>query len=155
MKLSRFISLRERFCAQYIPEPNSGCWLWTGTVTRLGYGMIGDGGGLRSAHRVSYELHRGDIGNNHVLHRCDNRCCVNPDHLFLGTHRENMADMRDKGRAPRAQGSAHHQAKLTERDVRNIRADRSDTDVLLAARFGVSPSTIGRIKSRRAWRHIP
>lgn len=85
------------FEAFYIPEPMSGCWLWIGGVSYPpGYGRMTRG---QYAHRVSYEIHRGKIPvGMHVLHRCDNRLCVNPDHLFLGTQSDNMRDMMAKGR---------------------------------------------------------
>lgn len=90
----------DRFEAKYTPEPNSGCWLWLGaTDSSRGYGHLWDGERLIMAHRFSYEVFRGSIpAGLNVLHRCDNPYCVNPDHLFLGTHRDNMADMVRKGR---------------------------------------------------------
>jgi len=94
--------LEDRFWQHVFPEPNSGCWLWVG-YTNKGYGFIstgGYGGGLKAAHRLSWELHKGPIADGYlVCHRCDVRCCVNPEHLFIGTQLDNIRDMYSKGRA--------------------------------------------------------
>ena len=95
--------LRERFMKKWTLEPDSGCWLWTGSRRRHGYGRMYslDRKGL-SAHRVSWELFRGPIPDGlDVLHKCDNPPCVNPDHLFVGTMQDNMDDMVRKGRQAR------------------------------------------------------
>ena len=95
------------------PEPNSGCWLWTGRVARNGYGTWGGGrsGERISAHRLAWQEANGPVPDGlQVLHRCDVRCCVNPEHLFLGTARENTRDMMAKGRA-RFVGGAFNAAK--------------------------------------------
>jgi hypothetical protein len=96
------IPIRERFESKYYPEPNSGCWLWDAHCAKNGYGLIGGGGtggGMKLAHRVSYELYVGPIPDGmNVLHKCDTPCCVNPDHLRLGTLSDNMQDMIDKRR---------------------------------------------------------
>lgn len=107
-------SLRERFYARVSPEPNSGCWLWAGGYFVSGYGSFHDRHTAERrrwrAHRLSYVIHFGPIVPDelYVLHRCDTPGCVNPDHLFLGTQQDNIADCYSKGRArerPRGVGA--------------------------------------------------
>lgn len=88
----------ESFYAQAIPEPNSGCWLWTGPVNGDGYGKVFYHGKQYKTHRLSLKLHCGLAKGDHALHRCDTPSCINPEHLFAGTHQDNMADMKRKGR---------------------------------------------------------
>jgi hypothetical protein len=93
------IPLLTRFEMQHIPEPNSGCWLWLGATSPSGYGNIYAFGSSLRAHRASWVIFRGAIpAGMHVLHKCDTPSCVNPDHLFLGSHADNMADKVRKGR---------------------------------------------------------
>ncbi len=123
-----------------------------------GYGRMRYKGKLTYHHRVVYCLAAGveldSIDGMHVLHTCDNPRCVNPKHLFLGTHADNMKDKQLKGRATGMKGSVHHQAKLTEADIPAIRA--STTPLIVAAtKYGVSVSAISLIRSRRTWKHVP
>ena len=85
------VNLVERFEEKYVPEPNSGCWLWIGNLESKGYGKFYIGGRPKKAHRISYELAKGPIpAGLEPDHKCRVRCCVNPDHLEAVTHRENM-----------------------------------------------------------------
>lgn len=151
------VSLRERFDDKWMPEPNSGCWLWLAGVRRRGYGIISLEGphfGNGVAHRVAWELYRGPIPEGmSVLHRCDVPGCVNPDHLFLGSALDNVIDMLAKGRAKPPRGEEHHTTHLTDGDVCAIRASREPGHTL-AASFAVSQSTISEIRSGKRWRHV-
>jgi hypothetical protein len=145
----------ERFEAKYIPEPMSGCFLWMAGTHKQGYGFFFRGGKYSElAHRVSWEFYRGKIPEAvHVLHRCDNPSCVNPDHLFLGTHSDNMRDCVAKGRKNMPRGAANSATKLTENQAREIKYS-PEQNVDLAKRFGVTAVNIGHIKSGRAWKYL-
>lgn len=139
-------------------DPQSGCWNWTRRTSNLGYAVINPRSGFHHAHRLAYHLWIGPPGKLEACHRCDNPKCVNPDHLFLGTHRDNMLDAARKGHmgkhppTPRF-GEQHPRSKLKEADVRIIRAS-TDTGRKLAAAFGVSNSTIYDILARKYWKHV-
>lgn len=147
---------KKRFMDKVSPEPMSGCWLWTASVNRGGYGRFGramiDGG--IPAHRASWFLFRGSVPpNTCVLHKCDVRCCVNPDHLFLGTLADNNADKTKKGR--QARGITHMAAKLTVEQVLEIRAIAVRGQYgALGRRFGVGKAAIRSIVLGVTWRHV-
>ena len=130
------------------------CWIWKGAVTsKWGYGCFLMGGRVLGAHRVAWILTNGDPGELCVLHKCDNRVCVNPAHFFLGTKKDNSQDKMRKGRHPI--GERAPQAKLTEAQVREIRAlYRPGNGRELGRRFGVKQSTISYIITRRHWAHV-
>jgi hypothetical protein len=141
----------ERFHAKYIPEPNSGCWLWDGALT-AGYGCMRVDKKTVYAHRISYEAHHGPVpAGMFVCHKCDVPACVNPAHLFVGTPAENSADMASKRRSPR--GEKRHNSRLKAGDVDDIRkacaagaSQRSQ-----ALKYGVDQSTISLAVSGRTW----
>jgi len=137
------------------------CWLWKGSVRWNGYGKMKVGDRTPYAHRISWKIHNGPIpAGMCALHRCDTPACVNPAHLFLGTHADNARDMRGKGRDSR--GSRHPNAKLKEADILEIRAQYADGRSRvagikggeLAKRFGVNPVTISEIVNGKRWRHV-
>lgn len=154
-------SLEERFWDKVLKTES--CWLWQGSCNeRSGHGRISAGPphkhGLR-VHRLSWEMHHGPIPDGlYVLHACpggDRPNCVNPAHLWLGTHDENMADMGRRGNVRR--GEAHMWAKLTEPDVREIRslaATGGWSQTQLAARFNVSQSAIGFVLRGETWARL-
>lgn len=137
-----------------------GCWLWMAAGHPTGYGRFGIASReVEFAHRASWRLFRGEIPRGlYVCHRCDVRRCVNPSHLFLGTHADNMKDASRKARViiPRASYASdetHQVAKLTNEQVRQIRAS-SESSKNLAARFGVVPSTIWAAKTHRTFKDV-
>ena len=155
----------ERFEASYIPEPNSGCWLWIGTLRGSNlYGTIKVDGKNTLAHRFSYSLVKGAIPNGMVIcHRCDMPSCVNPAHLFIGTIAENEADKVSKGRQSRGErhrkalshlnrkGEMSPVAKLNWEKVKQIRASNNPQRELAEA-YGVSQTVISNIKLQKTWR---
>jgi hypothetical protein len=151
-------SRADRFWAKVSPEPTSGCFLWTGAFCRSGYGnAAGEGRHIRGAHRVAWELTKGPIPNGlWVLHKCDVPACVNPDHLFLGTGADNVADMVRKGRGRVPRGVRHPRAKLTPPDVLVVRSmlRAGVSACAVARRFGVTEAAVRSIRDGRSWAHV-
>lgn len=144
------------FEASYMPVPESGCWLWIGDATKSGYGVMW---GRQYAHRYSYAKFRGSIPTGmHVLHRCDVPCCVNPDHLFLGTQIDNNNDKMTKGRARGGsmKGESHPGHKLVADQVLEIRrlVAVGNTQTGVAKKFGITQGQVWQIISRRHWKHV-
>jgi hypothetical protein len=145
--------LAERLEHYSIPEPNSGCLLWTAYANPAGYGVVcvPKKRATMLAHRAAWTVHRGPIPEGlHVCHKCDVPACINPDHLFLGTNDDNVADKVRKNRANKPVGVRNPRARLSESDVSAIRADMR-THEQIAADYGVARTTIGAVKSGRNW----
>jgi hypothetical protein len=150
-----------RFWSKVNKDTDSGCWEWTSTL-RLGYGrfhyMQVDG----ASHRFSWIIHNGDIpkGDHHgtlcVLHKCDNRKCVHPDHLFLGTQQDNMTDKVSKSRQYIPAGTKHYRARLTEDKVREMRMwyDLGYSSARMAILYCVSHGHASNICKRIRWSHV-
>lgn len=139
-------------------KKTKGCWEWQGRKESNGYARVKRENSRQAigVHRLSWELHFGPIATGKlVCHTCDNRLCVRPDHLFLGTQKDNVQDMFKKGRANKARGSRHGMAKLSESDVRRIRSCyiAGVTQSALAEEYKVHVQTIHRIIARKRWRH--
>jgi HNH endonuclease len=154
---TQIASLRKRLFNRVVTSvEGDGCWLWPGAQSRHGYGLIACGAqGMVPVHRVAYELTAGPIpAGAFVCHRCNHRACLRPDHLFLGSRRESVANRCAKGHT--ARGTRQGRAKLTASDVRQIRALLATgvTQQTIARQFAVCHQTIHDIKTRRSWRWL-
>lgn len=151
----RRFSLRERIEHYSAPNPDTGCRLWTGGLFRAtGYGRLTWERRSQLAHRLAWEVANGPIPEGLlVCHKCDVPACVNPDHLFLGTNADNMADRDAKGRHTPLVGIRHNLAKLDEAAVLAIRAD-TRSHAVVARQYGVTLFTISKIRLRKIWKHI-
>lgn len=136
---------------------SDGCWLWDAYISPNGYGQFMQKDGNRtSAHRIAWKLTFGEIPNGLlVCHHCDNRKCVRPSHLFLGTHSDNTRDALSKDRLSR--GSRNSNTKLTEEKVLEIKkmlTGKYGEQTLLAKKFSVSPEVIRLISKNKTWKHV-
>ena len=174
-------TLAETIEAYSMPVTECGCWIWMGAQLSRGYGSLNAAGFRGKAHRAAYKAFVADIPDGmHVLHKCDTPACVNPDHLFVGTHSDNMQDKHAKGRAntptgtrnalsqfhclvksgerkapvaPDRRGEKNTNAKLTEFDVLHIR-NSNEKSTTLAKRYSVDRHTIIAIKKRKLWSYL-
>lgn len=166
--LKRFWGLVDQNGPQIV-EALGPCWVWTGGRFASGYGRFNTGNRTLLAHRFSWWLRFGTWPDLLVLHQCDNKECVNPNHLFVGTNADNSADMVRKGRSLSGgrnpahlhperclRGEQIHRARLTAEAVRDIRARHAAGESLVAIRrrFGVTKGAIYAVVHRRTWRHI-
>ena len=163
-------SLADRFKEKYIVDEKTGCWLWRACKNKNGYGLFRSNVGTL-AHRFSYTQKHGLIPKSEsyhgicVLHKCDQPSCVNPDHLFIGTHKDNMEDMKNKNRAGCSyvnRGSGHKLSKLFEPEVilikkflkRHPTVYRQGQCAFLANWFNVTVSTVSAINTNKRWSHV-
>lgn len=144
---------QDRIAKKVEVDPSTGCWNWTGSLHSQGYGVIRSQRKHHLAHRASYLVFKGPVPDNLlVCHHCDNRKCVNPEHLFLGTVDDNQKDMKHKDRS--VFGERASWAKLNQKQVIEILSLRGTTTLTqraVAKRYGVSPSLICMIWKGAVW----
>ena len=153
------VPVTKEFLEELAVKDGTGCWLWPRAVSKNGYGVLRIGkkeGKLWTLHRLSWTVWKGPIPKGLcVLHRCDVRRCFNPDHLFIGTHKDNMADAVSKGRV--RHGEKHTDAVLTAEKVVEIRRRRKEGETAcdLGDFFGISRQGVTDVVNRRNWKHVP
>ncbi len=146
------MSVSERLDYYTEPEPNTGCWLWVGALSTGGYGKIYLDNKYIAAHRASWVVHHGPIPNGLlVCHKCDVKLCINPEHLFLGTQKENIEDATRKGRM--SHGEDRPTSKLKESQVVNIFSDIR-TASKIAAQYNITETAVYNIKAGRRWGYL-
>lgn len=161
---ARGARMRAAHLTNYTEDKVSGCWLWLGGVSSDGYGKVKHERKTWRAHRLFYTLLVGAIPDSLlVCHKCDNPLCVNPEHLFVGTHLDNERDKDAKSRRPPSpsvthphkllRGEAHHKSKLTSEAVVDIRTGGKPSR-FYAEKYGVSMSAVQRAKNGTFWRHV-
>ena len=142
------------------PDLATGCWNWTGSLNTCGYGQVKAGGENWTSHRASWTVFRGAIPEGlNVLHHCDNPKCCNPEHLYLGTHTDNMRDMIRRGRRKKKTGPKFPIEKLTEDQIRQIQSS-DEIGAHLAKKMGISKAVVYKYRKlvsgeiTRNWSHI-
>ncbi len=147
------IPLSQKIQDNSVRVPESGCWIWIGSLNKYGYGRLTFGAKTNiGAHRASYELRHGKIPDGlFALHRCDIKCCVNPDHIFIGTQQENMSDKVAKNR--QAKGHRHGMSRLSEEQAKEAKFGSARPSEL-AKKFNCSAVMIRQIRSGLYWRHL-
>jgi len=147
--------IKERFFSKI--EKTDTCWIWNSVRLTGNYGYFKYLGKYVRAHRMSYILANGHIPDNLlVLHTCDNPPCVNPEHLYLGTQKDNIKDKFDRGRNPNVNGSKNPVSKLSENEVLKIRELNKEkySNEIIAKMFSIDSSAVSLIINRKRWKHI-
>lgn len=146
-------AVRDKLESFSIPVPMCGCRVWLGSLDTIGYGHLRVGGVLQKAHRVAWSDYSGQPvpEGMHVLHSCDVRSCVEPTHLRLGTHQENMNDKVRRGR--QSKGTTSGRNSLNDNKVRRIREEGRSVKYW-AVLFGVSERTVQEVVAGKSWRHV-
>lgn len=146
----------ERFWSKV--DKSGDCWEWIACKTKAGYGQYSVNGSREYTHRLSWEYKYGPITSGiFVCHKCDNPACINPEHLFLGTQKDNMGDCHAKGRGskpPIHYGESHPMSKLTEEEVIRIRSFSHLGPPGVGKLFGISRQLAGAVLKRQIWKHI-
>ncbi len=152
---SKVYTLEERFWEKVDKKGEDECWNWNASRMAGGYGKFKYNGETVGAHRISWILHHNNIPEDiQVLHRCDNRKCVNPKHLFLGTHQDNMKDMENKNRCYMSRGEKNPNSKLTWDEVNKIRNEYNNGKKCfnLAKEYNMTVQQIRHIVKNRQWK---
>ena len=142
---------------KYVIKNDDYCWGWSGLISNKGYSSINIRGAKTGAHRASWMIHNGHIPDGiFVCHRCNNRSCTNPNHLFLGTHQDNMDDMIKKGRTKILRGEDCPWTNLDNKTVSRIKADlkKNIPNKYIIKIYGISKGVLDKIKSGKSWRHV-
>lgn len=150
------LSISERFWLRVDKSGGpSACWIYQGCKNQVGYGMVSpEFGRTIVAHRFAWQEVHGSIPDGlKCCHSCDNRACVNPEHLFLGTQKDNMRDCRLKGRNAVHKGERNGSAVLSDAEVCAVR-ESTEPSATLAQKFGVTRGSIWRMRSHRSYRHL-
>jgi hypothetical protein len=150
------LTLKEKFSCKWVEDKKTGCHDWVSGISAKGYGLLYHEGRVMLAHRVAWKVTHGEWPELDVLHKCDNRRCVNPDHLFLGSNQDNVEDAMAKNRFPRGERVAS--AQLTDKAVLEIRkhgAAGTFTHKQLAEKYGVGVGTVKRAMNGETWKHLP
>lgn len=148
-------TLEQRFNSRVLRGAPDECWSWTGSALASGYGQIRVEGKTTTAHRVAWALAHGAIPAGQVVcHKCDNPVCCNPAHLFLGTPKDNVQDMIQKGRKAKSHAPHTRMRKLTDDAVRAIRKDTRPAHIV-AHEYGVDEGTVYNVRARRRKALVP
>jgi len=151
------MTIESRFWNNVPMREEGKCWNWHGAKLKDGYGQIKIAGSPVQAHRLSWSMINGEIPEGMVIrHTCDNPSCVNPAHLLIGTHKDNIADKYARGRNPSQVGSDNNCSKLTESDVASIkdRLSIGERQRDIAEAFGITQSQVSNIATGKQWGHV-